>query len=75
MEQAAALEARTDVGEALPQLQPMTGDPRVLELAARVVDITFNLHEAPDRADRDRRGSLARAAHNDFAAAGPLVRA
>jgi hypothetical protein len=72
----AALEARTAVGEALTELQLLTDDPRVLELAARVVDVTFTLHEAPDRADRDRRGDLARAAHNTFvAAAGRLVRA
>ncbi|WP_413105691.1 hypothetical protein [Streptomyces sp. Inha503] len=72
----AALEARTVVGEALTELQLLTDDPRVLSLAARVVDVTFTLHEAPDRADRDRRGDLARTAHNAFvAAAGPLVRA
>jgi len=72
----AALEARTAVGEALTELQLLTDNPRVLELADTLVDITFTLHEAPDRADRDRRGHLARAAHNTFvAAAGPLVRA
>ncbi|WP_143674428.1 MULTISPECIES: hypothetical protein [Streptomyces] len=72
----AALEARTAVGEALTELQLLTDDPHVLELAARVVDVTFTLHEAPDRADRDRRGDLARAAHNAFvAAAGRLARA
>ncbi|MFF7986955.1 hypothetical protein ACFZDK_49115 [Streptomyces sp. NPDC007901] len=72
----AALEARTAVGEALTELQLLTDDPRVLALADRVVDVTFTLHEAPDRADRDRRAGLARAAHNAFvAAAGPLVRA
>jgi DUF1680 family protein len=71
----AALEARTAVGEALTELQLLTNDPRVLELAARVIHITYNLYEAPDRADRDQRG-VARAAHNAFvAAAGPLVRA
>ncbi|MGX1913543.1 hypothetical protein ACWIID_32590 [Streptomyces phaeochromogenes] len=73
---AAALEARTIVGEALTELQLLTGDPHVLELAADIVDITFNLHDAPDRADRDWRGDLARAAHNTFvAAARPLVQA
>lgn len=73
---AAALEARTIVGEALTELQLLTGDPHVLELAAAIVDITFNLHDAPDRADRDRRAGLARAAHNTFvAAARPLVQA
>lgn len=72
----AALEARTAVGEALTELQLLTDDPRVLQLAARVVDVTFALHEATDRAERDRRGDIARAAHNAFvAAAGPLVRA
>ncbi|MFD3931744.1 hypothetical protein [Streptomyces sp. NPDC058614] len=72
----AALEARTAVGEALTELQLLTDDPRVLELAARAVDVTYSLHEAPDRASRDRRGDLARAAHNTFiAAAGRLVRA
>ncbi|MEV7684046.1 hypothetical protein AB0O64_36755 [Streptomyces sp. NPDC088341] len=72
----AALEARTDVGEFLTELQLLTDDPHVLELAARVVDVTFNLHEAPHRADRDRRGDVAKAAHNAFvAAAGPLIRA
>jgi hypothetical protein len=65
-----ALEARTAVGEALTELQLLTDEPRVLELAARVIDITY-LHEAPDR---DRRTDVARAAHNAFvAAAGPLV--
>ncbi|MFG2858112.1 hypothetical protein ACGFZ9_47380 [Streptomyces mirabilis] len=72
----AALEARTAAGEALTELQLLTDDPHVLELAARVVDVTFHLHDAPDRADRDRRADLARDAHNTFvAAAGPLVRA
>ncbi|WP_460073985.1 hypothetical protein [Streptomyces sp. YKOK-I1] len=72
----AALEARTAVGEALTELQLLTDDPRVLALAHRVVDVTFTLHEASDRSDRDRRAGLARAAHNAFvAAAGPLVRA
>ncbi|MFE7070091.1 hypothetical protein ACFU96_08390 [Streptomyces sp. NPDC057620] len=72
----AALETRTAVGEALTELQLLTDDQHVLELAARVVDVTFYLHEAPDRAERDRRGTLARTAHNTFvAAAGPLVRA
>ncbi|WP_158697300.1 hypothetical protein [Streptomyces hokutonensis] len=71
-----ALKARTTVGEALTELQLLTDNPRVLELADTLVDITFTLHEAPDRADRDRRGHLARAAHNTFvAAARPLVRA
>ncbi|WP_445521355.1 hypothetical protein [Streptomyces sp. NEAU-174] len=57
-------------------LHLLTDDPRVLSLAVHVVDVTFALHEAPDRADRDRRGDLARAAHNAFlAAAGPLARA
>jgi hypothetical protein len=51
----AALEARTAVGEALTELQLLTDDSRVLALADRIVDITFTLHEAPDRADRDRR--------------------
>ncbi|WP_405867984.1 hypothetical protein OG407_49270 [Streptomyces sp. NBC_01515] len=70
-----ALVARTAVGEALTELQLLTDDPRVLELAARVVDVTFNLHEAPNRAHRDRRGDEAREAHNAFvAAAAPLVR-
>ncbi|WP_105973681.1 hypothetical protein [Streptomyces geranii] len=64
------------MGEPLTELQLLTDDPRVLELATHVVDVTFALHEAPDRADRDRRGHLARAAHNTFVvAAGPLVRA
>ena len=72
---AAAMEARTAAGEALTELQMLTDDPHVLELAADVVDITFNLHDAPDRADRDRRADLARDAHNAFAAARPLVRA
>lgn len=72
----AALEARTAVGEALTELRLLTDDPRVLALADRVVDATFTLHDAADRADRDRRGNLARAAHNAFiVAAGPLVRA
>ncbi|MFF3968019.1 hypothetical protein ACFYZI_41520 [Streptomyces griseorubiginosus] len=72
----AALEARTAVGEALTELQLLTDDPHVLQLADRIVGVTFTLHEAPDRADRDRRAGLARAAHNTFvAAAGPLVRA
>ncbi|WP_105973677.1 hypothetical protein [Streptomyces geranii] len=72
----AAMEARTAVGEALTELQLLTDDPHVLDLADTLVDITFALHKAPDRADRDRRGHLARAAHNTFvAAAGPLVRA
>ena len=72
----AALVARTAVGEALTELHLLTDDPRVLELAARVVDVTFNLHDAPDRADRDQRSDLARAAHNAFvAAAGRHVRA
>ena len=72
----AAMEARTVAGESLTELQLLTDDPHVLELAADVVDITFHLHDAPDRADRDRRGGLARAAHNAFvAAAGRLVRA
>lgn len=72
----AALEARTAVGEALTELQLLADDPHVLELAARVVDVTFTLHEAPDRADRDRRADLARDAHNTFvAAASALVRA
>lgn len=72
----AALEARTVAGEALTELQLLTDDVRVLALADRVVDVTFTLHEAADRADRDRRFDLARAAHNAFvAAAGPLVRA
>ncbi|WP_445520818.1 hypothetical protein [Streptomyces sp. NEAU-174] len=72
----AALEARTVVGEALTELQLLTDDPRVLQLAVRVVDVTFALHEASDRADRDRRGDLARAAHDDLVAAvGLLVRA
>jgi hypothetical protein len=43
----AALEARTAVGEALTELQLLTEDPRVLELAAHVVDFTHSLHEAP----------------------------
>lgn len=30
------------------------------ELAARNIDVTFNLHEAPDRADSDRCGDPAR---------------
>ncbi|MGW0836492.1 hypothetical protein [Streptomyces prunicolor] len=73
---AAAMEARTAAGEALTELHLLTDDPHVLELAADVVDITFNLHDAPDRADRDRRADLARAAHNAFvAAARRLVRA
>ncbi|MFJ9634435.1 hypothetical protein ACIRU8_42760 [Streptomyces sp. NPDC101175] len=73
---AAALEARTAVGEALTELQLLTDDSRVLSLADRIVDITFTLHEAPDQAHRNRRAGLARAAHNTFvAAAGPLVRA
>ncbi|SEC22601.1 hypothetical protein SAMN05216489_00201 [Streptomyces sp. 3213] len=72
----AALEARTVAGEALTELQLLTDDVRVLALADRVVDVTFTLHEAADRADRDRRFDLDRAAHNAFvAAAGPLVRA
>ncbi|WJV51749.1 hypothetical protein [Streptomyces flavofungini] len=72
----AALEARTTAGEALAELQLLTDDPRVRQLADRIVDLTFTLHEAPDRADRDRRGALARAAHNAFVTAvGPLVRA
>ncbi|MFJ9380326.1 hypothetical protein [Streptomyces sp. NPDC101455] len=72
----AALEARTLAGEALTELQLLTDDPHVLALADRIVDVTFTLHEAADRADRDRRGHLARAAHNTFiAAAGRLVRA
>ncbi|MFE2424938.1 hypothetical protein [Streptomyces hokutonensis] len=71
-----ALKARTTVGEALTELQLLTDDPCVLALADRVVDVTFTLHEAADRADRDRRFDLARAAHNTFvAAAGRLVRA
>jgi hypothetical protein len=40
---AAAMEARTAAGEALTELQMLTDDPHVLELAADVVDITFNL--------------------------------
>ncbi|MFJ9381638.1 hypothetical protein [Streptomyces sp. NPDC101455] len=72
----AALEAHTVAGEALTELQLLTDDLRVLALADRIVDVTFTLHEAADRADRDRRFDLARAAHNAFgAAAGPLVRA
>lgn len=72
----AALEARTVVGESLAELQMLTEDPGVLQLAARLVDVTFSLHEAPDQADRDRRGGAARAAHDAFvAAAGPLARA
>ncbi|MFF4787891.1 hypothetical protein ACFY3E_42070 [Streptomyces griseorubiginosus] len=72
----AALEARTAVGEALTELQLLTDDPHVLALADRIVDVTFTLHDAPHRADRERRAGLARAAHNTFiAAAGPLVRA
>ncbi|MGW6016191.1 hypothetical protein [Streptomyces sp. NPDC055210] len=45
----AAREARTIVDEALVELQLLTDDPRVLELAARVVD----LHDAPERAECD----------------------
>jgi len=72
---AAALEARTAVGEALTELQLLTDDVHVLALADGIVDVTFTLHEAPDRADRDRRTGLARAAHNAFvAAAGRHVR-
>ncbi|MCQ8835831.1 hypothetical protein [Streptomyces malaysiensis] len=72
----AALEARTAAGEALTELQLLTDDPQILQLADRLVDVTFTLHQAPDQADRDRRGDLARAAHKTFtAAAGPLVRA
>ncbi|MFD7056867.1 hypothetical protein ACFWBS_54950 [Streptomyces mirabilis] len=44
------------MGEALTELQLLTDDPRVLELADTLVDATFTLHEAPDR---DRRGHLA----------------
>lgn len=65
---AAVLEARTAVGEVLTELQLLTDDPRVRALADRVVDVTFTLHEAPDRANRDRRAVLARAAHNAFVA-------
>ncbi|MEW1717915.1 hypothetical protein [Streptomyces sp. NPDC093109] len=54
-----SVEART-ADEDLTELQPLTDDPRVLALADHVVDITFNLHKAPDRADRDRRASVAR---------------
>ncbi|MGW1506973.1 hypothetical protein ACWCQW_52795 [Streptomyces mirabilis] len=43
------------MGEALTELQLLTDDPRVLELADTLVDATFTLHEAPDR---DRRGHL-----------------
>ncbi|WP_328825967.1 hypothetical protein OHT77_01015 [Streptomyces sp. NBC_00252] len=51
----AAVEARTVVGEALTELQLLTEGARVLALADRIVDVTFTLHEAADRADRDRR--------------------
>ncbi|MFD8221076.1 hypothetical protein ACFV2U_47330 [Streptomyces sp. NPDC059697] len=43
----AALEARTAAGEALTELQLVTDDPRILELAAHVVDFTYSLHETP----------------------------
>lgn len=46
------------MGEVLTELHLLTDDPRVLELADRVVDITFNLHQAADQADRDGRGDL-----------------
>ncbi|MER5666525.1 hypothetical protein [Streptomyces mirabilis] len=68
-EQTAAKQPRSKraaVGEALTELQLLTDDPRVLELAARAIDITYSLHEAHNRADRDRRAAVARAAHNAF---------
>jgi len=49
-------EARTAVGAPLTDLHLLTYDPHALELAARLLNVTFNLHEAPDRSDRDRRG-------------------
>ncbi|MGR3875658.1 hypothetical protein ACUXZZ_44785 [Streptomyces graminifolii] len=70
------MEARILAGEALTELQLLTDDPHVLALADRVVDVSFTLHEASDRADRDRRGNIACTVHNTFvAAAGRLVRA
>jgi hypothetical protein len=38
------------VGEALTELKLLTEDGWVLALADRIVDVTFTLHEAPDRA-------------------------
>lgn len=56
--------------------QLLTSDPRVLELADGLVDVTFTLHQSLDQTDRDQRSTLARTAHNAFIrAVGPLVRA
>ncbi|MDI5964545.1 hypothetical protein [Streptantibioticus silvisoli] len=64
-----ALEARTDVTEALVALQLCTGDQNVLDHASRAADVTVALHQAADQEDMDRRARAARTAHDAFVVA------
>jgi hypothetical protein len=72
---AAALEARTAVGEALTELQLLTDDVHVLALADRIVDITFTLHLAANQADRADAAASVVPAHGpaDVAGAVPVA--
>ncbi|CCK32956.1 hypothetical protein BN159_p83 (plasmid) [Streptomyces davaonensis JCM 4913] len=70
----ATLEPRRQAPPTTSQLSLAADAQRLLALADRIVGVTFSLHEAPARADRDACADAAQAAHNAFVAAvGPLV--